>query len=329
MAQLLQPLFVLVLIITLIYQPRGVKCLEHMDYQSLLDIKNSLNQNQLKEIWNNDYKHLVKNIDPGLLRSRKRGRRGGVRVNHSNKHGRVPLPAVVLTNARSIRNKLDELHGLLNTKRLKNQSQLICITESWLNPDISTSRTELEGYEQFRNDRQPTASGKACGGGILVYVDNKWSTNNNVIFNHTDNHCEILTIKSRPHWLPREFSSILSVSCYTPFTGNSRLKHNATATAKTIATHVKELEKKHPNSCIMVMGDFNQLPFRLDGYYQVVKTPTRNKRILDKCYLRVKDVFKQYQLSRLRDTDHYATHLIPAYTPLSKYKPTRVTHRIL
>ena len=143
MERLLQPLFVLVLIITLIRQNRGVKCLKHMDYQSLLDVKNSMTQNQLKEIWSNDYKHLVKNIDPGLLRSRKRGRRGGVQVNHSNKHGRVPLPAVVLTNARSIRNKLDELHGLLNTKRLRNQSQLICITESWLSPDISTSRTEL------------------------------------------------------------------------------------------------------------------------------------------------------------------------------------------
>ena len=329
MAQLLQPLFVLVLIITLICQHRGVKCLEHMDYQSLLDIKNSMTQNQLKEIWSNDYKHLVKNIDPGLLRSRKRGRRGGVRVNHSNKHGRVPLPAVVLTNARSIRNKLDELHGLLNTKRLRNQSQLICITESWLSPDILTSRTELQGYEQFRNDRQPASSGKSCGGGILVYIDNKWSTNNNIIYNHTDNHCEILTIKSRPHWLPREFSSIISVSCYTPFTGNSRLKQNATATAKTIATHVKDLEKNHPNSCIMVMGDFNQLPFKLDGYYQVVKTPTRNNRILDKCYLRIKDAFKHcHQLSKLGDSDHYVTHLIPTYTPLSKYKPTRVTRRI-
>ena len=115
MAQLLQPLFMLVLIITLIYQPRGVKSLEHMDYQSLLDIKNSINQHQLKEIWNTNYKHLVKNIDPGLLRSRKRGKRGGVRVNHSNKTGKVPLPAVVLTNAQSVRNKLDELHGLLKT----------------------------------------------------------------------------------------------------------------------------------------------------------------------------------------------------------------------
>ena len=77
------------------------------------------------------------------------------------------------------------------------------------------------------------------------------------------------------------------------------------------------------------MGDFNQLPFRLDGYYQVVKTPTRNNRILDKCYLRVKDAFKQcHQLSKLGDSDHYVTHLIPTYTPMSKYKPTRVTRRI-
>ena len=59
MAQLLQPLFILAFIITLIYQPRGVKSLEHMDYQSLVDIKNTLNQQQLKEIWINNYKHQV------------------------------------------------------------------------------------------------------------------------------------------------------------------------------------------------------------------------------------------------------------------------------
>ena len=104
----------------------------------------------------------------------------------------------------------------------------------WLVMVTRFSISVLPHFEQFRNDRKPTSSGKACGGGILVYVDidNKWSTNNNVIYNHTDNHCEILTIKSRPHWFPREFSSIISVSCYTPFTGNSRLKHNATATGK-------------------------------------------------------------------------------------------------
>ena len=79
----------------------------------------------------------------------------------------------------------------------------------------------------------------------------------------------------------------------------------------------------------MVMGDFNQHPFRLEGYYGVVKTPIRNNRILDKCYLRLKHPFKQcHQLSQLGDSDHYVTHLIRTYTPMSKYKPTRVTRRI-
>ena len=57
-------------------------------------------------------KKLVKKIDPGLLRSRKRGKRAGVRLEHSHRNGKVPLPAIVLTNG------LDEHHGLLQTKRL-------------------------------------------------------------------------------------------------------------------------------------------------------------------------------------------------------------------
>jgi len=80
---------------------------------------------------------------------------------------------------------------------------------------------------------------RCCGGGILVYIDNKWSTNNNLIFKYMDIHCEIMTIKSRAHWLPREFTSIITLSCYTPFTNASRLKQNASSTAKTISTHVK------------------------------------------------------------------------------------------
>ena len=121
MAQLLQPLFILLLLIfTLIYHPRGVSSLVYADYNSLVDYKNSLNKDILAAIWKSDYKNLVKNIDPGLLRSRKRGKRAGVRLKHSQRNGKIPLPAIVLTNGQSILKKLDELHGLLHTKRLQN-----------------------------------------------------------------------------------------------------------------------------------------------------------------------------------------------------------------
>ena len=172
------------------------------------------------------------------------------------------------------------------------------------------------------------SSGKSQGGGILVYIDRKWSTNNQIIHNHTDKDCEILTVKSRPHWLPREFTSIISVSCYAPFTGQSQLKQNATNTAKTITSHVNQLEKKYPHSCILVMGDFNQLPFRLSGYYQAVTKPTRGTKTRDKCYTRIKGAYSQcHQLAHLGSSDHYIMHLVSSYKPLSKHKPLFTTRR--
>ena len=79
-----------------------------------------------------------------------------------------------------------------------------------------------------------------------MYIRKSWSTRNQTIYNHTDNHCEIMAIKSRPHWLPHEFSSTVSISCYTPFAGNSRLA--TTSTINTIAPHLKAMETKYPNA---------------------------------------------------------------------------------
>ena len=120
---------------------------------------------------------MVKSVDPKLLKSRKRGKRGGVRVNMSIKDGRVPLPGIILTSARSVRTKLDELHGLLHTKKVKNLAHLVCITESWLTPDAPHQLTQLNSYEQFRHDRSSQDSGKQSGGGLLLYIEQKWSSN--------------------------------------------------------------------------------------------------------------------------------------------------------
>ena len=160
---------------------------------------------------------------------------------------------------------------MLNSKRLSNSSQIVRITESWLTPNINRFLTELSGYDQFKINRLPEDSGKNIGGGIPVYIDKKWATNNRIIFNHTDNNCENMTIKSRPLWLPPDFSSVITKSCYTPFTGQSRLKDSQNATLNTIVAHVKDIETTHPHACIMIMGDFNQLPIKLNDYYQIVK----------------------------------------------------------
>ena len=88
------------------------------------------------------------------------------------------------------------------------------------------------------------------------------------------------------------------------------------------------MELKYPDACFIIMGDFNQLPLKLNSYYQIVKKPTRNNKVLDKCFTKVKDGYEQcHQLAKLGKSDHYVMHLIPTYTPLSKKKTTTVTKR--
>jgi len=81
---------------------KGVTSLTYMDVNSLLEVKNSINKDHLKDIWSRQFKTLVKNLDPEILRARKIGKRAGVRVKHQVKNSRVPMPAIILTNAQSV-----------------------------------------------------------------------------------------------------------------------------------------------------------------------------------------------------------------------------------
>ena len=87
----------------------------------------------------------------------------------------------MLTNAQSVYPKLDELHALVNTSSCRHFTQLICVTESWLSTKIPETATALDGFAQFRNDRSTESTNKTKGGGLLVYVNQEWSVNNNII----------------------------------------------------------------------------------------------------------------------------------------------------
>ena len=81
------------------------------------------------------------------------------------------------------------------------------------------------------------------------------------------------------------------------------------------------METKYPNACTLLMGDFNQLPIKLNYYYQTIRKRTRNNKILDKCFTRVKNGYSYcHQLAKLGRSDHYAK-------PLSKTKLTYATRR--
>jgi len=52
-------------------QPRGVMSLAYMDVNSLLEFENSINRDYLKDIWNRQFKTLVKMLTLEYLKQEK------------------------------------------------------------------------------------------------------------------------------------------------------------------------------------------------------------------------------------------------------------------
>ena len=72
---------------------------------------------------------------------------------------------MLYTNAQSVVNKMAELKVVSSMKR----PDVIAVTESWTNEEISDDFLCIEGYELVeRKDRGDTDRGR--GGGILIYV---------------------------------------------------------------------------------------------------------------------------------------------------------------
>jgi ribonuclease P/MRP protein subunit RPP40 len=72
---------------------------------------------------------------------------------------------LLYTNAQSVVNKMEELRVVVSLKR----PDIIAITETWTNNDISDEFLCLDGYELIeRKDREDTDRGR--GGGILIFA---------------------------------------------------------------------------------------------------------------------------------------------------------------
>ena len=109
-------------------------------------------------------------------RRQPRGRRGGALERLRREH-RTALPAILLSNVRSLANKMDELQLLLGKNRNLSASSVLCFTETWPCGSIPDSALQLTGLQLVRADRDMDRSGKTRGGGLCFYVNNAWCTN--------------------------------------------------------------------------------------------------------------------------------------------------------
>ena len=208
-------------------------------------------------------------------------------------HMKWEFPSILLTNARSISNKLDDLQVVAEN----NGVDIMCITESWLNDDIPDDPLCIPHFiGPFRNDRK-----ERLGGGVLVYVKNSIKVNHCAELQSNDH--ESIWVTLHPNKLPRSVSSIAIGVIYHPPGANNYNLYNH------ICHSVDTILKKHPNAGIVILGDFNSFKENsmrnLYDLKQIVKSNTRGNKILDKIFTNLDQFYNEPKiLPPLGRSDH-------------------------
>lgn len=81
---------------------------------------------------------------------------------------------------------------------------VIALTETWLQDRDSDGTVNIDGFTLIRSDRIDTY--KERGGGVAVYINDKWWIQVTIKDSLSNKDIEFLVISCRPFYLPREFS---------------------------------------------------------------------------------------------------------------------------
>ena len=157
------------------------------------------------------------------------------------------LPIVMLTNANRLHNKIDELYCLVNTERF----DVICITETWLSPEVPDSVYQMPDFLIFRRDRLDR-----MGGGVMFYVRPCLNPRSIVPCVASANEFELLWILLRPARLPRPLSVIIVAVLYCPPWYDRQTKKQLT---EHIISCIDALNRRYDHPGFLFTGDFNSL----------------------------------------------------------------------
>ncbi|KAK1803915.1 hypothetical protein P4O66_003855 [Electrophorus voltai] len=154
-------------------------------------------------------------------------------------------------------------------------------------------------------------SGKSRGGGVCVMVTNSWCNNANVVpfARSCSPNLELLALKLRPFYLPREFTSVIINTVYIPPQANMD-----TALCE-LHEALTQFQAQHRDAALIVVGDFNSANLKraVPNLYQHVTFPTRGNRTLDHCYTPYKDSYKALAHPPFGKSDHAGIFLLPKY----------------
>ncbi|KAK1787161.1 hypothetical protein P4O66_017536, partial [Electrophorus voltai] len=158
-------------------------------------------------------------------------------------------------------------------------------------------------------------------------VNNSWCNNANVVTltRSCSPNLELLALKLRPFYLPREFTSVIINTVYIPPQANMD-----TALCE-LHEALTQFQTQHRDAALIVVGDFNSANLKraVPNLYQHITFPTRGNRTLDHCYTPYKDSYKALAHPSFGKSDHAAIFLIPKYKQRLKWEAPvqrEVTH---
>ena len=214
---------------------------------------------------------------------------------------------------------LDFLHANVQYLSEYRDANLLCFTETWWCEETPTEYTQLEGFGYpYRRDRDTNVNKKQHGGGVCVYVNERWCRKESVIVREevSNESLEALTLSLRPDYLPRDFGQIFITVVYVP-------SWSKIDSLNTIRKIFDKYQKKAPSAPHFILGDFNHFDLKkeIPTLEQYVTTPTRQDKIIDKCYGNIREAYRSVQKSPIGFSDHFATNLLPKYVKKLKREP--------
>ncbi len=195
----------------------------------------------------------------------------------------------------------------------------MCFTETWLKERTPDSVVVLDRFHLVRADRCSVETGKSKGGGLALFVNERWCCPGQITVKEKlfNKDIELLAVGMRPYYLPREFSYVISILVYIPPSANvsNACKHINTVTAR--------MQSKYPQALIIILGDFNQASLHniLPTFTQYVDCDTRDYTTLDLLYANVKNAYGCSPLPPLERSDHNLVYIRTVYVPAVRKQP--------
>ena len=199
----------------------------------------------------------------------------------------------------SLAPKIDGLQASLSS--CFGNTDIICITETWLSDRISDSAVNLPGFSITRRDRSESGHG-----GVCAYIKEEVEFSRLTELESVD--YEILWVEMKPKRLPRKIKKLIFGVLYRPPSANDE------SIKEYLFGNLQKIESNHSNCGIILTGDFNHLNItnicRHFGFKQVVKFPTRGDVTLDLILTNISEFYSEPKCyPPLGLSDHCTIHI--------------------